>query len=289
MAKHRAASLVEVLVVVSILAVLLGLLLPAVQRVREAASRAACGSHLRQLALVAHAHHDAHGAFPPARTDDDGGLSWLGVIAADLDVRGYDATRRYYAHPAAVRERPLPLLVCPSRRRAGVSVRDLDSRDYRVGGAPADAAATRGTVSDYAAVGGDGTTPTHLEHANGVLVLAAWSYRDGVVRWRSRTRAVDVVDGLSVTALVGEKFVPRGREGDAAANDGAATNGDPANQFAERPLGAAWRPGTRGGDGFALNHAGGGQFAFADGSVRLVTADADGRVLTATATRAGGD
>ena len=203
-------SLVELLVVIAIIGVLVGLLLPAVQSVREAARRSQCASHQRQLGLALHTHADARRRFPagyvadtasPTRDPDSfdalPGTAWGLAISAFLEEAGlasrYDATSGVAA-PAnrqVVAER-LAVFLCPTATgpRDPLPVSDA-------AGAPHPSGARLGRT-DYVANAGH-------EDPWDAAPTASWDgVANGPLYRNSRTRPADVRDGLSKTVFIGE-------------------------------------------------------------------------------------
>ena len=132
-------TLIELLVVMAIIAILMGLLLPAVQQAREAASRTQCANNLKQIGLASHLYHDQFKALPPSRTAMTESPSWAWLLLPNLDQKalfnqwaagspypglpaGIEPSRITQAQKDAIAKTlgtPVAVYFCPSRRDPG--------------------------------------------------------------------------------------------------------------------------------------------------------------------------
>jgi len=282
-------TLIELLVVIAIIAVLIGLLLPAVQKVREAAARMSCSNNLKQIGLGMHNYVDAKSELPYARSG--GGSkdhSWAILMLPYVEQTGpykvwttvyTGVTQIYGINPCnnttvpdlkLVREFQLKGFFCPSRRSPDPGkLCDVLANGTVMSG-----------LGDYAAVRGDGTGD------NGCFSQVQPS---NTKTPRTAIKFAHIQDGLSNTVMVGEKHVPLGTEADL--KDGSIWNGGlPEGVLrvsgASNPLAFDLKDPFQ--TQFGSAHFGTVQFAFADGSVRGVRTSTPGSTMALLTNRADG-
>jgi prepilin-type N-terminal cleavage/methylation domain-containing protein/prepilin-type processing-associated H-X9-DG protein len=209
-------TLVELLVVIAIIAVLIGLLLPAVQKVREAAARIKCANNMKQQGLALHQYHDAQGTFPPALNSNFQMYwhwSWMArclpyleqdnlyrqavAWASDTSMPvtypypkpkgtpGYATWSPWGGESLGLQDPPenpvlavvLPVFRCPSDPNPTTSTLDVHQRTALVQ-----------AMTDYVGVSG-----------------TSWMTMDGILAANTYVRITDIRDGSSYTLLVGER------------------------------------------------------------------------------------
>jgi prepilin-type N-terminal cleavage/methylation domain-containing protein/prepilin-type processing-associated H-X9-DG protein len=299
--RRRAFTLVELLVVIAIIAVLIGLLLPAVQKVREAANRAQCLNNLKQIALATHNYHDAFQKFPtgwhaPALVDGrpTGGTNlWIGLLPYFEQDNLYrrwdndDNRNNVAGETNAVQAQVIKLLLCPSDPLPQPVV-------YLSGGRAVSWSWGYYGMSSY---GGNGGTRSFSLNYSRIT-------QDGIFFRDSSVCLLGVTDGTSNTFLFGERYHrdpqfdlqggPISQLGRWACIAGWGTvvmvelsTPVPIN-YQVPPEGDSSTLDDRG-CAFGSGHPGGANFAFADGSVRFVSDSIPLLTLQALSTRAGGE
>jgi prepilin-type N-terminal cleavage/methylation domain-containing protein/prepilin-type processing-associated H-X9-DG protein len=309
---RRGFTLIELLVVIASISVLIGLLLPAVQKVREAANRMRCTNNLKQLALAAHNHHDVNGCFPngvhPNELMPDGrhanGTNWKIELFPWLEQDNLwrrwdyrDFVNNVAGGRNATTAQVVKVLVCPSDALPDpvffVPVNpDLPQYAYASG---------YYGLSSYGGNGGTRSFP------------AGQQSRDGIFFQDSSVRLADVTDGTSDTLLFGE-FYHRDPEYDRYTSTSApafypilkqgqwagvvaTSGGSLPHQLRSAPVPINYQMPPTGGDtemsnrlcAYGSGHPGGANFALADGSVRFLSDKTDLATLQALSTRAGGE
>jgi prepilin-type processing-associated H-X9-DG protein len=290
----------EMLVVLALIGVLIGLLLPAVQKVREAAARLACMNNLKQAGLALHQYAGDRGAlppgavfgpFPPAGIATDAVHGCWPFVLPYLEQQALFSAYRWDVdffspanQPAVVTQ--LQVLQCLSAQANRVVDASHSDGAFGSGG--------RGACTDYGPVAG--VSPA----------LAAWGLIDlpasyeGALPVNQMTRLTAISDGLSNTLLVAEdagrperwqagRYVPgsfaAGGPWASSANAVVITGASADGSVLPGPCGINC---TNNRQPYSF-HAGGANFLFADGSVHFLAAAIDIRVLAALATRAGGE
>ncbi len=309
-------TLIELLVVIAIIGVLISLLLPAVQKVREAAARAACGNNLKQIGIGMHSYHDTYAVLPPARLDRWGGVTWAVLILPFIEqgnfFKRWDVSRWYYdqgqsvAEGDEIRQTQVAIYYCPGRRKAPQVSVFGDDPDLGWGGAKSH---YPGALGDYACCVGDDMKaeydpdpPPKPQYGNGAMILAIpWaSYTKNsnpkiLSARKSQTRFGNITDGLTNTLIVGEKHVEIGKWGtntpanlNATAGDSSVYNGDHpwvSSRIAGPNNPLALTLTDKFNSQFGSYHPGVCQFVLCDGSVRALLTSTSGTVLSLLARR----
>jgi len=301
-------TLIELLVVIAIIAILIGLLLPAVQKVREAAARMTCQNNLKQMGLGLHNYHDTRGKLPPGvaywGSNNDYGTCWsieiLPFIEQDPLYRMYNQTVvNQNAANMPVNQTAVKTYACPSDPIAGTLIAPESGNGS---GVSYMASSYRG-VAGMTNKTGDGNSfwdiaqgPPNL----GTNLIGALHVTN--ISGLQPEKLQTIQDGTSNTLLVGEYYTRTNTRRTSfwaysytsycVSTVTGITGGAPylVADYVKCYTATTATPPGLGGDqnnckrGFGSNHSSGMNFALCDGSVRLFTSSVDPTILGAMAT-----
>ncbi len=324
--RSRGFTLIELLVVIAIIAILIGLLLPAVQKVRAAAAKTQCQNNLKQIGIGLHGYHDAVGVLPPgiaralARENVSPATFWTFFVLPYIEQQNVYNLASVVAAPdwadggnfQAVAQSQIKTFRCPSTRDSptydsqGISARFAISYAAVQSGDVGNPASSTAGVNEYTA---------HLDDQtamgvgfNGWPLPTAPVYRfSGPLSYNSMISFSNITDGLSNTAMVGERYrymTAYDSYTGSVGRYGTWAMGSPdINNASEQAVGSIGMPFnynvtgaltgvadlSKGAGCFSSLHTNGVSFVFVDGSVHFLSLTTANLTRLALGTIAGGE